>query len=990
MISSAIRFRRVPQSQHCRRFLSSSSSLADQRRHQGTSNYNNSSDYYSSFQEPSIQHFFCNLDTLSDDAPLRADVKTMGAMLGKVIADHKDLKASNAATFEKVEELRLLAKEWRQIKDDDEAFEKMAVFCANLSNDQLQHIARAFTHFLALANTAEAHHRTRRNRAALVNSENDGESSSDRALMNKRDSCGGVIPMLLTKEEPCTKDQIFQALSTQQVELVLTAHPTEVNKRTILQKKKHIQELLSQADEMRIKSNPLNSSYESSKLFASLHTQISSLWQSDEVSRYKPSPQEEARRGMLVLENVLWEALPQYLEKLSFTMKKELGDDYALPLTACPIKFSSWMGGDRDGNPNVVPNVTREVVWRNRSQVCDLIIKEVKALMDELTIVNCNDNLRNVAGDAFPHEPYRSFLRQVRIKLEDTKTWAESKLNSDSTNISLSENDVYANKQDLLDDLLLIYNSLVETHNEDMAAGRLTYLIRNVASFGVSLCALDVRQESTRHMEAIDSITRHLGLGSYAEWDEQTKISWLTQELTSKRPLVREGDWNNNPAFSETAVDTLETFSMIAECHEESLGAYVISQATTPSDVMAVTLLQRNAGVKKPLRVVPLFETLDDLNGATDTMEILYTNPSYVGSLKNRKQEIMIGYSDSAKDAGRLAASWAQYETQEALAAQAKKYNIDLTFFHGKGGTVGRGGNPSTFNAILSHAPDTINGNFRVTEQGEMIDQNFGHKERAERTLDIYTAAILAEAQTSRCVPTDEWRNLMNKLSETSCDAYRKIVRGDERFVPYFRSATPELELSSLNIGSRPAKRRATGGVESLRAIPWIFAWTQTRLNLPTWLGVGEALNEMLSGEEKDNLHKMYNEWDSFRTTIDLVEMVLAKSDPVIAKHYDDVLVSEDLAKELGQEIRNIHLSTEQAILDLTGHKKLGENNDLLTRVLQVRNPYVDCLNVIQAETLKRLRAVPIDEGSTERKKVLQDALMSTITGIANGMGNTG
>jgi len=548
------------------------------------------------------------------------------------------------------------------------------------------------------------------------------------------------------------------------------------------------------------------------------------------------------------------------------------------------------------------------------------------------------------------------------------------------------------NKQQLLDDLIMVYDSLVETHNGNMTQGRLTHLIRNVASFGVTLCALDIRQESTRHTEALDAITRHLGIGSYAEWDERTRISWLSQEMTSKRPLLRYGDWNDaSELFSSTVVDTLETFAMIAECQEESLGAYVISQATTPSDVMAVSLLQRNAGVSQPLRVVPLFETLDDLNGATKTMETLYSTAAYVGSLVNRKQEIMIGYSDSAKDAGRLAASWAQYETQEALAAQAKKYQIDLTFFHGKGGTVGRGGNPSTFNAILSHAPDTINGNFRVTEQGEMIYQNFGHKERAERTLDIYTAAVLAEKQLERPAPTENQRALMNKLSQISCDAYRQIVRGDDRFVPYFRSATPELELSSLNIGSRPAKRKASGGVESLRAIPWIFAWTQTRLNLPTWLGVGQAIDELLASEEyAEDLRKMYKEWDSFRTTIDLVEMVLAKSEPDVAKHYEDVLVSDPLAKELGSEIRNVHLNTERAVLELAGHETLGENNELLARVLKVRNPYVDCLNVLQAETLKRLRSVPDDEGTSERKKLLNDALLTTITGIANGMGNTG
>lgn len=264
-----------------------------------------------------------------------------------------------------------------------------------------------------------------------------------------------------------------------------------------------------------------------------------------------------------------------------------------------------------------------------------------------------------------------------------------------------------------------------------------------------------------------------------------------------------------------------------------------------------------------------------------------------------------------------------------------------------------------------------------------MINQNLGYSDRAERTMDIYTAAVLAEKLTERVTPPDSWREMMNTLSKTSCDAYRNIVREDERFVPYFRAATPELELSGLNIGSRPAKRKASGGVESLRAIPWIFAWTQTRLNLPTWLGVGEAVGETLQSDKAPLLREMYRGWASFRMMIDLVEMVLAKSEPDIAKHYDQMLVQDPKAKELGAEVRSIHLGTEKAILDLTEHTVLGENNAILMRALQVRNPYVDCLNVLQAETLKRIRA-------GEDSKVLRDALMTTITGVANGMGNTG
>jgi phosphoenolpyruvate carboxylase len=575
---------------------------------------------------------------------------------------------------------------------------------------------------------------------------------------------------------------------------------------------------------------------------------------------------------------------------------------------------------------------------------------------------------------------------QMVTKMNDTKKWAEEQLRSTHHVSTVDIKDVYTKSDELMSDLMLIHKSLCDTENSIEADGFLTDVIRNVSAFGLTMVKLDIRQESNRHEEAMDSITRFLGLGSYSQWDEDSKLNWLQQQLASPRPLIRPGVWKEHPDFfSPTAVDTLETFEMIAEQHEGSLGAYVISQCTSASDILSVLVLQKDAGVKKPLRVAPLFETLGDLNGAEATMKKLFSLPGYMGEIHG-KQEVMIGYSDSAKDAGRLAASWAQYETQEALAKVAKDAGVEMTFFHGKGGTVGRGGNPQTFLAILAHAPDTIKGRFRVTEQGEMINQNFGYQDRAQRTMDIYTAAVLAEKLTDHVRPSNDWRALYKKLSDVSCEAYRRIVRHDERFVPYFRAATPEQEFANLNIGSRPAKRNPKGGVESLRAIPWNFSWTQTRLNLPSWLGVGEAVSGILSSEDGEKLREMYREWPSFRTTIDMVEMVLAKSEPSIAKHYDDMLVTDPKAKELGADIRGLHLKTEDAVLDLTGHDVLSENNKMLQRLLQVRNPYVDVLNCLQAETLQRVRKLD----SIDDDLVLKDCMLTTITGVANGMGNTG
>ena len=932
--------------------------------------------YQSSFSEPEPSLFRLVENASDVDAPLRSNIRTMGGLLGRVIRLH-----DGDEIFTKVEAMRQMAKEWRLNNKSEAGLLKLATFASQLSNRELYRVSRAFTHFLAIANAAECHHRIRR----LAASKQDDDLG---ALYPKKDSCGGVLPFLL--DQGHSPDAIYEALIKQTTELVLTAHPTEVNRRTILDKYRRIQKILTQADIIANRPNK----FETMELDDALWREISSLWLSDEVSRQKPTPEDEAERGTLVLETVLWRAVPLFLRKLNATCQEFL--NRPLPLEAHPVKFASWMGGDRDGNPNVSPETTRKVTLKNRIKAATLFAEDVKTLEAALSGTMCSEELCKIVGTNI-REPYRAYLAPIRAKLERTAQWAEqqlAKLQPDEETSLLghldpvSTQEIYLCKDEFRNDLMVLYRSLCDTGNETTAAGLLTDVLRNISAFGLTLIPLDVRQESDKHEEAIDAITRFLGQGSYSQWDESTKVQWLITQIASKRPLIRSGVWRDYPEFfSQTAVDTLEIFQMISEQHPDSLGAYVISQATHASDVLAVLLLQLDAGVKKPLRVAPLFETLDDLQGATHTMRTLFTEPVYMGII-NGRQEIMIGYSDSAKDAGRLSAVYAQFETQEQLAFLAKEYDVDLTFFHGKGGTVGRGGNPQTFLAIMSHAPGTINGQFRVTEQGEMINQHFGYGDRAERTMDIYTAAVLAERLTPRPAPKDEWRTLMQHLSAESCQAYRQVVRQDPRFVPYFRAATPELELASLNIGSRPAKRKATGGVESLRAIPWNFAWTQTRFNLPTWLGVGQALQTTLDSPTKAPLLKdMYLNWDSFRMMVDLVEMVLAKSDPQMAQHYESMLVSPEQveAKELGSQVRKVHLDTERAILTLTQHKILGENNPILQRALTVRNPYVDCLNVLQAETLKRIRL----QGDTPDPK-LKDALMTTITGVANGMGNTG
>lgn len=866
--------------------------------------------------------------------------------------------------------------QWRQSASADAAFEEMVQSVKSYDAPTLLGVARSFSNFLSLSNTAENFHRIRKLRETLK------ASGSEYGLWPKGDSCAGSIQRLV--QSGTNKDDIFRAISKQTVELVLTAHPTEVNRRTMIRKQNRIRELLWQLHMQNV------SPYEAKNLHRALRAEITSIWESDSLRRNKPTPVDEARSGLAVVENVLWDAVPNFLRKLDDVMAGELG--HRLPLDRSPIKIASWMGGDRDGNPNVTPETTIMVSQMSRWMAATLYKKDISELRALLSMQRCSDALRATVNNH--REPYRELLKRLEQRLQATIQWTEQVVLRGlpyALPVSVPGMDEslkpILSASELMEPLLLIHSSLISSGMQDVADRAIVDTIRRVATFGVTLLPLDIRQESTRHTEALDAITRYLGMGSYLQWDEATRRMWLQMELSSKRPLLS-GSCNLQAlGFSPTVVDTLSTFRMMAGLQSESLGAYVISQCQQASDVLAVALLQKDAGVQPLKRVVPLFETLDDLERAPETIDALFSISTYRAMIDGR-QEIMVGYSDSAKDAGRLAASWAQYNSQVSMMDVARKYGVELTFFHGKGGTVGRGGNPALYQAILAHPPNTINGRFRVTEQGEMITQNLGEVSVAERTLDLFTAGVLAEQFIERPAVQPQWREMMERLSSTSCEAYRAVVTKEPRFVPYFRTATPESELAGLNVGSRPAKRNPKGGVESLRAIPWVFSWTQTRLNLPTWLGVGEALSEQ-HARHPEVLHDMVHNWPWFRTLVDLLEMILVKSETKIAENYDKQLVADTESLELGRELRERMKQTADAVLQVSGSPYLQANNPALLRSLLVRNPYVDPLNVVQAEVLRRLRDSTLMLSDAERA-VLQDALLTTINGIANGMRNSG
>lgn len=874
------------------------------------------------------------------DARLREDVHLLGELLGQTI------RAQYGQGFlDKIELIRTGAKAAR--RGSAEGAKQLTATLDGLGEDELLPVARAFNQFLNLANIAEQYHRIRR------------RTSKEPEPFENR-----VLTELLgrLRKSGLGAEGLARHVAELEIELVLTAHPTEVARRTLIQKYDAIAGQLAAGDHSDLLPEERQAVQEK------LQRLIAEAWHTDEIRRTRPTPVDEAKWGFAVIEHSLWHALPDFLRHVDRTLQETLCE--RLPLGSAPIRFASWMGGDRDGNPNVTAAITREVLLLARWMAADLYLRDVDSLAADLSMQQASEELRAEVGELA--EPYRALLKQLRERLRATRAWAERAIHTGEEPGS----EVLQDNRELLEPLQLCYRSLHDCGMGVIADGALLDTLRRAATFGLFLARLDVRQDSTRHARAMSEITDYLGLGNYAEWDESVRQEFLLEELASRRPLL--------PANYEPSPETAEvlaTCRVVAQAPAASLGSYVISMAGQPSDVLAVQLLLKECGLERPMRVVPLFETLDDLDNAGPCIDRLLSLDSYRTRLAG-PQEVMIGYSDSAKDAGTLAAAWAQYRAQEALVDICRNHGVELLLFHGRGGTVGRGGGPAHA-AILSQPPGSVAGRFRTTEQGEMIRFKFGLPDIAEQNLNLYLAAVLEATLQPPPVPEPAWREEMDRLAADGVLAYRAVVRENPQFVDYFREATPEQELGRLPLGSRPAKRRE-GGVESLRAIPWIFAWTQTRLMLPAWLGWEDALFKAIERGEGALLSRMRKEWPFFTTRIDMLEMVLAKADREIAQLYDERLVQSEL-RPLGAHLRDLLSQSVRVVLGLTGQSQLLAHAAETRESIGVRNTYLDPLHLLQAELLARSRRCTGDACGG-----LEQAMLVTVAGIAAGLRNTG
>ncbi len=876
----------------------------------------------------------------SDYSSLRSNVSFLGRMLGEMVAS-----AEGDDRLALVEQIRTLSKSARD--GDDSAREELLALLRGLDEAQLVPVARAFSQFLNLANIADQQH--------TVSREMDPQFSATQTLATTlADLTAGGLG----------KEDINEAVSRLRIELVLTAHPTEITRRTLIHKHGEIAACLSALELSG------HTERERAQVVFRLRELIAQIWYGMDFRSEKPTPVDEARWGFAVVEDSLWAAVPQFLRRLNAALRTEGAD--GLPIDAAPVSFLSWMGGDRDGNPFVTAEVTREVLLLARWKAADLYLGDIGVLIDELSMTRCNEALAAFSGNA--REPYREVLRELRAMLRHTQQVLEAQLEHEPVAVE----GIFETAEQLAEPLTLCYQSMLDCGMEVIANGALLDLIRRVHCFGVHLLRLDIRQHSERHEAALSDMTRWLGLGDYADWDEEARQAFLLRELNNRRPLLPWG-WEGEADTNEV----LATCKVVAQQPADALGAYVISMARQPSDVLAVLLLLKEQGCRHNIPISPLFETLDDLEHAADAMQALLDQAWYRGYAGGR-QMVMIGYSDSAKDAGMMAAGWAQYRAQEALLTQAREHGVELTLFHGRGGTIGRGGAPAR-DALLSQPPGSLHTGLRVTEQGEMIRAKLGGTAIATKTLALYASAILEANLVTPPAPESRWRELMDRLAEDSCNSYRAYVRDNPDFVRYFRQATPEQELGILPLGSRPTRRKADGGIESLRAIPWIFAWSQNRLMLPAWLGAAESLAHAVADGERDCLLEMAREWPFFATRLSMLEMVFVKADAGLSAYYDELLVEPEL-QSIGEGLREQLRADRSTLLELLGKQALLEDQGWLLESLQLRNVYTDPLNYLQAELLKRER----EQGSENASSEAVQAIMVTIAGVAAGMRNTG
>ena len=880
---------------------------------------------------------------------LREDIRYLGNILGRVIK-----KQEGENFFNLVEKIRKLSKANKSNNSSKHSHKRIIREIKKLNPKNTFKLTRAFAHFMNFINLAESIDASR----SLNIYENDQKNVSNKNIFIEE-----IFEELFeNKKIPDTK--IYNLAKNLNIGIVLTAHPTEVKRRTLIQKYHKITEILEQRD--LLKNFPTKLSLLDKKLY----DEFTIIWNTDDLKRVRPTPFDEARWGLAIIEDSLWDTIPKVYRRLNSIFVKNMGK--GLPKNFNPIEFGSWMGGDRDGNPFVTSKVTKEVILLSRWEAAKLYEKSLTKIIRSYSMQNCSKKIFSKVGKTF--EPYRVYLRPLRDKMRNTHRLIEQHLIYKKP---LDRSKLLNSKEEILKPLRVVRESLEENQNENIASGDLLDLMRRAKCFGINLAKLDIRQESSRHTQLLNELIKSKFNKNYNKLSEDKKIQLLKSLILSKKNIINQFNFKN-----KENKEVWSTFKTLADEPSECLGAYVISMTTSASDILSISFLQKEAKIKEKLRVVPLFETLDDLINAKSIMESLFSKSWYRRLIKN-KQEVMIGYSDSSKDAGKICASWHQYKAQEQIIKLAKKYSIEVVFFHGRGGSAGRGGGPIQA-TLRSQPPNSVNGKIRITDQGEVIQQKYGYEPLAKYNLCSYIGAVSEATLNPPPVPKNNWRTLIEKMSDISKSSYRKNINQSTEFIKYFKTVTPHVALGKLSIGSRPSKRKNIDNIKSLRAIPWVFAWTQIRLMLPAWLGSAEALRYANIKQFRKTLYEMEKNWPFFNSMLDMLDMVISKADPDISKIYEEYLADEKL-KRVGQKLRFQFQVIKELNKQITPKEIIKLRKEFRTSVI-VRNIYSEVLNIIQPLVMNKIKK----NKNKNNKKYLNDALLTSIAGISAAMKNTG
>ena len=906
------------------------------------------------------------------DKELRQTIRQLGSILGKILIEQEGMRI-----FQAVENLRTLSKEFR-FGNQTQAKKKIHAIVEKLDEESAQKVVKAFYIYFLLVNAADESFQIQR--------------------MQKKDNSPGSFEYLInflsgTKLSAQKLKNIFKEID---ISPVFTAHPTEATRQTILRRVLEVSRLLLR------KSPSISDPFINKKLEQEIYAAITLLWQTDEIRSRKVTIQDEVQRGMFFFKEIIYNVMPEFYIHLNYMLNENLEYHGSIPAF---INFGSWMGGDRDGHPFVTPSITKETLIHQQKTVIELYQRELNLLYTKLSPslnnTGVDKGVLKIVGKRKVSQEEKG-ISDINRNLNEIYRTALIVISTKLENYLNREKNGYKNEDEFLNDLRTVYESLVNNKAKDVADTVVLPLIYKVESFGFYFAVLDIRQNAELLRNAIEDIFRASGINkSFHLLSEEEKVNILASEIQNPRPLI--GRHSNLSASTKRVVEEISLIKWANEnISKRSCRDYIISNCSAASDVLIALLLAKETGVVKLgnrgisnslLNILPLFETIHDLQNASSVMEILFKTKPYKDNLRcrNNTQSIMLGYSDSNKDGGIFTSNYELYKAQIRLKELCRKYKFELILFHGRGGSISRGGGP-VYQSILSQPKGTIGGKIKITEQGEMISSKYLMPEIAKRSLEYVSSAVIHSRinalQKKDPDKIEKYSKLFDKLSEYSYEHYRELVES-EHFHLYFRTATPIDIIEHIEIGSRPASRKKSADIKNLRAIPWVFSWTQNRQTISGWFGFGYAVNRCV--EENlttwKELQSIFNDWLFFSAVVQNMEMVLFKTDMMIAEEYASLCGSSKSLKKLFNVISGEYSKSVEAVLKISGEKHLLDANKQLQQSLSLRNPYIDPVSFIQVRFLKIFRSKKLN--SKQRDKIFS-LLRSSVNGIASGLKNTG